>query len=174
MSTKQPKYINKIGEKDDRFKAPQMVENPKAHDVRRIGANLLKWYDMPKAKTDDEVEERIKTYFLETIDRGELLTMEAMCMAIGYDTKTIWRWSHGDGCSERRSHLIRQAKALMSSFDAQMVNEGKINVTSYIFRAKNYFGMRDEVEHVVRPSNPLGELESGEEVRKRIEKNIAE
>ena len=38
-----------------------------------------------------------------------------------------------------------------------MVTEGKINPVVYIFRAKNYFGMKDQQDLVLTPNNPLGQ-----------------
>ena len=34
-----------------------------------------------------------------------------------------------------------------------MVTEGKINPVVYIFRAKNYFGMKDQQDLVLTPNN---------------------
>lgn len=33
-----------------------------------------------------------------------------------------------------------------------MVNEGKLNPVTYIFRSKNYYGMRDQQEYVLTPN----------------------
>lgn len=174
--TKKQKIDNKLGKIGVRDaaskKVPQIYESPKANDVRRVGYNLLKWYKMPQAVDDDEIEERLYQYIVETLDAGELLTVETMCLAMGYDHKTVREWILGRGCSARRSKLVQKAMSILSSFESQLVTEGKINTTAYIFRAKNYFGMRDQVEHVVQAANPLGQLTSPDEIRERLAASV--
>jgi transcriptional regulator with XRE-family HTH domain len=132
----------------------------KAEDIKRIGFNLLKWYNLPKAVTDDEIRERLEQYFIETLEVGEIPTVEAMCLALGYPRQTVWKWENEkEGSTPTRRDLIKKAKELLASFDAQFVQEGKVNPTTYIFRAKNYFGLKDEQEFVLTPNSPLGEAE---------------
>ena len=147
----------------------------KAADIKRIGMNLLKWYNMPKAVTDEEIRERLKMYFVETLKAGEIPTVEAMSLALGYDRKTIWSWEvGGEGSTPARRNLIKKAKEFLASFDAQLVQEGKVNPTTYIFRAKNYFGLKDEVEYVLTPNNPLGEQKDPTEIKKRLIEGVVE
>lgn len=156
-------------------KSASLVRNTsaKAEDIKRIGFNLLKWYNLPKAVTDDEIRERLQQYFVETLEVGEIPTVEAMCLALGYDRKTVWRWENGEeGSTPTRRHLIKKAKELLASFDAQFVQEGKVNPTTYIFRAKNYFGLKDEQEHILVPGSPLGETEDPREIRQRAIESV--
>ena len=43
----------------------------------------------------------------------------------------------------------------IKSFDAKLVVAGKLNPVTYFFRAKNYYGMVDKVEHEVIAKDPL-------------------
>jgi len=145
----------------------------KADDIRRIGASLLKWYNMEKAVTDEEIRERLEMYFVETLKAGEIPTVEEMCLALGYPRQTIWRWEAGEeGSTPARRDMIKKAKELLASFDAKMVQEGKINPVTYIFRAKNYFGLQDKQEYVLTPNNPLGEISDTEDIRKRLSEGV--
>ena len=49
-----------------------------------------------------------------------------------------------------------------------MVTEGKINPVVYIFRAKNYFGMKDQQEVVLTPNQPLGDAPDQKQLEERI------
>ena len=49
---------------------------------------------------------------------------------------------------------------------------GAINPTSGIFLLKNWFNYKDVQDLVVAPKNPLGELQTPEELRKRIEGTV--
>lgn len=154
---------------------PQMIESPKADDVRRIGFTILKWYNMEKAVTDEEIRERLYKYFVETLENGEIPTVEEMSLALGYDRGTIWRWeTGGEGSTPARRDLIKKAKEFLASFDAKLVQENKINPTTYIFRAKNYFGLRDTQEYVLTPNNPLGDTKDPAEIQQRLLEGIAD
>lgn len=147
----------------------------KAADIRRIGTTLLRWYNMEKAVTDEEIRERLKMYFVTTLEAGEIPTVEEMSLALGYDRKTLWCWEvGGDGSTPVRRNLIKKAKEFLASFDAKLVQENKVNPTTYIFRAKNYFGLKDEVEYVLKPESPLGDSKDPAEIQKRISEGVVE
>lgn len=147
----------------------------KAEDIRRIGKNLLYWYNKPKAVTDEEIAERLQEYFVRTLENGEMLTVEAMALALGYPRQTIWKWETGaEGSTPTRRDLIKKAKEILASFDAQMVQEGKVNPVTYIFRAKNYFGLKDQQEYVLTPSNPLGDHTDPTEIQKRLSDGVVD
>jgi len=147
----------------------------KKEDVKRIMGNLLKWYELPKAVSDEEIAERLKMFFTVCFENGEIPTVEKMSMALGYDRKTLWAWETGrEGSTPVRGNLIKKAKELLASFDAEMVTEGKINPVTYIFRAKNYFGLQDKQEYVLTPNNPLGDTENPEEIQQRLLDSLPE
>lgn len=131
----------------------------KAEDVSRILSNCLKWYKMPKAKTEQELEDRIAQFFVTCFETGEIPTVEKMCLAIGYDRQTVWRWENGERTSElgsRAGDITKKGKEFLATFESEMVTEGKINPVVYIFRAKNFFGMKDVQDYILTPNNPLG------------------
>lgn len=154
---------------------PTTIKGTRKEDVQRIGANLMKWYKMPKVENEDELAERLEWFFTECIENGEILTVEKMCLAIGFPRQTVYRWESGqEGSTPRKRDLIKRAKELLASFDAEMVTEGKINPITYIFRAKNYFGMQDKQEYVLTPNNPLGETKDPDEIHRRLSAGLAD
>ena len=64
--------------------------------------------------------------------------------------------------------MIQKAKEILAAIDAELVSHGKIPQVTYIFRSKNFFGMRDQTDVVITPNNPLGEGSTAEELQKRI------
>ena len=60
----------------------------------------------------------------------------------------------------------------MQTFDAKLVIAGKMNFLAYCFRAKNYYGMRDQQEVVLTPNNALGEAASAEDLRKKYLEDV--
>ena len=144
-------------------------------DVRRVGMQLMRWYRMDKAVTDDEIAERLELYFTTCFSTGEIPTWEAMRRAVGYDRKTMIVWETGGaGSTPRRRNLIKKAKELLASYDATMVTDGKLNPVTYIFRSKNYFGMKDQQDYVLTPNNPLGEARDPDEIKKRLDHGVSD
>jgi len=118
----------------------------------------LEVYKMPKVMSDEELVDRIDWYFKRCAERGIKPTVEELCMATGYTRNTIWEWEKGTsgGIGLNCGDIVKKAKGFMANFDAKMVNEGKLNPVTYIFRSKNYYGMKDQQEYVLTPNAPLG------------------
>ena len=126
--------------------------------ISRMVAETIRTYNMPKVKDDDELEERLADYFQHCAVTGERPTVEQMAQCTGYTPDMIWDWEVGrkPGFSPETSGIIKKAKAFLRVFDAKMVAEGALNPVVYIFRAKNYYGMKDQQDLVVEPRQPMG------------------
>src|SRR5690606_23107268 len=138
-----------------------------------IGAELMYWCTKPKAVTDEEIAERLTEYFERTFGEGQLPTVEGMCLALEYAQETIRRREPGaEGSTHAGRDMINKARDLIAAYDANLVAEGKLNPVTYIFRSKNYYGMKDQQEHVITPNNPLGDAASPEEIKRRLDEGI--
>lgn len=126
--------------------------------VGRILRETLEAYRMPKVNSDNELIERLDAYFIRCAEKDIKPTVEEMCLYCGYSYKTVWDWEVGNrgGFTTMTADIIKKAKQYLSTFDARMLVEGKLNPVSYIFRAKNYYGMKDVQDVVLTPNNPLG------------------
>ena len=136
---------------------PSVISGAKAEDISRCMTNCMMFYDRPIVKSDDECRQRLYDFFDTCQKTGQLPTVEKMVMALGAVKSTVWNWENGIQCSSERMNLIKKAKEFIASFESEMVTEGKINPVVYIFRAKNYFGMKDQQDVVLRPESPLGD-----------------
>ena len=139
--------------------------------VSRTLADTFKWYKMPRVKDDDECEERLILFFETCIATGELPTIEKMALALGVVRETLRKWERGD-LGSRRSVMIKKAKEFIATYDAEMAHKGKMQPVTYIFRAKNYYGMADTVDYNLSSADPLGESSSREEIEQRINNSI--
>lgn len=117
-------------------------------------------------KTPEECIERLDGFFKDLARRGELPTVEKMALALGTTRQTLWQWENGSK-GEEWSRIIMRAKDTLAAIDAELVNRWRIPPVVYMFRAKNYFGMKDQQEHVLRPASPFGE-HSIEDVQARL------
>ena len=77
-----------------------------------------------------------------------------MCNAIGYHRNYVLEIEagHVPGFSPATKDIIRQAKQILASIDAELAQEGKTQPVVYMFRAKNFYGMKDQQDVVVTPN----------------------
>ena len=137
--------------------------------VSKLLSEVLVEYKQPKVKSDEELAERLNDYFMRCAARGQVPTVEEMCMSTGYTYATCYDWEVGrnKGFSSETSNIIKKAKEMLKTFDAKLVISGKLNFLAYCFRAKNYYGMVDKQEMVVTPNVNNDSDYSADDIRKR-------
>ena len=142
--------------------------------VSQLLSEALTEYRQPRVKSDDELAQRIDNYFLRCAQHGQVPTVEEMSLSTGYSISTVMDWEIGrnKGFSPQTSMIIKKAKGYLQTFDAKLVIAGKMNFLAYCFRAKNYYGMRDQQEVMITPNNPLGEATSPEELRRKYLEDV--
>ena len=91
------------------------------------------------------------------------MTVEKLALALGITRETLWKWEQQPG---NRGNIIKRAKETIAAYDADMVAKGKLNPVPYIFRAKNYYGMKDNQDITITPNNPLTEENAADIVKK--------
>ncbi len=131
--------------------------------------SVMRWRKRSMVKTDEECAERLDEFFQTIAETGELPTVEKMCLALGVSRITVWSWEQGKGCSPERANMIKMAKQMLAALDAELVQHNKIPQVTYIFRSKNFYGMRDQTDVVVSPANPLGEQKTQAQLEEYID-----
>lgn len=135
-------------------------------DIQRIVWQSARFLGRECVKTDEECAERLNEYFSECYELNIIPTVEDMCLALGTNRTTVWDWEQGRK-GNIRSNMIKQAKQILAGIDAALAAEGKIPQVVYIFRSKNFYGMRDQQEVMLAPANPMGDAQSAEQLRKK-------
>lgn len=150
-----PSNVNGSPLMGDGYIGPQ---DEKQQLISRLVRETIRTYKMPRVQSDDELEQRLAEYFQHCAETGERPTVEQMAQCTGYTPDTVYDWETGrrNGFSPDTATIIKKAKAFLRVFDAKMVAEGALNPVVYIFRAKNYYGMKDQQDLVVAPQQPLG------------------
>lgn len=138
----------------------------KREEIRQIIQESYQFFNLPKVQTDEECAERLNAYFQLCAERGQLPTVEDMALSLGTIRQTLWEWEQGQKGPVRRD-MIKKAKEILAGIDAKLVSQGKIPQVTYIFRAKNFFGMRDQQEVVLTPNQPLGDPQSAESLQRK-------
>lgn len=156
--------VKKTG-RGGKYNFPSTIPPENPEDVRQVLSECLHWYEVgnKRAETDDEIEQRTIDFFKHCIDIGERPTVEKYALALGYVRTTINEWERGNNASPRRMDIIKKAKEVLASYDAGMVSTGKLNPVPYIFRAKNYYGMRDNQDITITPNRQITDI-SAEDV----------
>ena len=137
--------------------------------VATLLTEVLVEHKQPKVQSDEELAERFNDYFTRCAMRGQVPTVEEMCMSTGYAYSTICDWETGrrQGFSNSTAEIIKKAKDVLKTFDAKLVISGKLNFLAYCFRAKNYYGMVDKQEMVVTPNVNTDSDYNAEDIKKR-------
>ena len=142
--------------------------NTTESDISRIVRESFQYFGRKPPKDDDECAERLQEYFQQCNDEGQLATVEDMALALGVTTSTLWDWQHERRQSPARAEMIKTAKQIIAAMDAKLAAEGKIPQVVYIFRAKNFYGMKDQQEMVLTPNaDPLGDRRTGAELAQK-------
>lgn len=155
-----------------KFASMELHSTAKRDDISRILGSIVKWEKQPRVTDDDDCQRRLESFFQTCINTGEIPTVEKMAYAVGYDRRTIWEWRAKKTKGERRAAMMEMAMEAIAAFEAEMAMEGLVHHAVYSFRAKNYFGMKDQMEHVLTPNNPLGDMQDKDELRARITEGV--
>lgn len=152
---------------------PSVYKIPNTEENRAFISNTLKnsvrYFNVGIPKSDYEVQVRIESYFNTCISEGIIPTVEGLANCLGIAISTLWDWeTNRRNLSAVRAELIKNAKMCIQEFDAQMAISGKMRDVTYIFRAKNYYGMRDQVDTVITHTNALGNTANKDEIANRI------
>lgn len=93
----------------------------------------------------EETAERLNWFFKTCEETQQLPTVEKMYLALGMNRSRYSDWVRND-TNPDIVKMIEKGKALISAMDAQLATTGTLQPVVYIFRAKNYYGMRDQVD----------------------------
>lgn len=113
--------------------------------VNKIVGSLRELYDKGRPKTDEEVEQRIDSFFAFCENSSIRPGIESLCLALHISRQTLLRWKAGDSCTERRQEAIEAAKSFIGAYIEQAVLGGKISPPSGIFLMKNWLGYKDSI-----------------------------
>lgn len=144
----------------------------KKEEISQIIHESFQFFNNSKVKTDDECAERLNEYFKLCSDTGQIPTVEDMCLCLGSYRREVWDWEARESQGAVRANMIKKAKEILAGIDAKLVSQGKIPQITYIFRAKNFFGMVDKQEHILTPNNLLEPTTTPEDMARLIDSSI--
>lgn len=156
------KDVNNIGNRSSTMKNLQDVDieyrKKKIAFVVQV-AKLNKF----RVSTPEEMTERLEELFQLCVETGNIPNYEALAVACGIPIRTFYDMSTGNfDKTADFSPIIKSAKDTIALMESSMANEGKIPSAVWIFRAKNYMGMKDvqQIEAVQTASGDIPNQES--------------
>ena len=138
-----------------RMQLIEQDDEKRAFVAKAIENNLVFFnVGLNPVKSDDELCERLNWFFSECARTQQLPNIEKMGNALGYHRNTLLDWENGNtgGFSSATAGIIKKAKQILASIDAELAQEGKTQPVVYMFRAKNFYGMRDQQDVVLTPN----------------------
>lgn len=107
-----------------------------------------------RVTNDEELCERLNWFFSQCAETQQVPNIEKLSNALGYHRNTLLDWENGNtgGFSPYTKDIIKQAKQILASIDAELAQEGKTQPVVYMFRAKNFYGMKDQQDVVLTPN----------------------
>ena len=100
----------------------------------------------------------------ECAEEGIIPKWETIGLALGIGRAEAWNIATGRRGTPARQRMMQRAKDILAAIDAELVTTGKVNPVVWIFRAKNFYDMKDTQDVVVTPKQPLGEQQTTEEL----------
>lgn len=125
-------------------------------DIIRANA---KYFLVKPPSSDDEVLQRIADMFQDCADNHSVPTVEKLALCLGIDRMTLFDWQNKKTHGENRADMIKRAKEIIASIDAEAVVQGKLQTVAYIFRAQNYYGLSNDVKVEHKITSSLGETQ---------------
>lgn len=139
-----------------RMKLIEQDDEKRAFVAKAIENNLVFFNAgvQDKVRSDEELCERLNWFFSECARTQQIPNVEKMANALGYHVNTLNDWERGvnGGFSSNTGSIVHQAKQILASIDAELSQEGKMQPVVYLFRAKNFYGMKDQQDVVVTPN----------------------
>lgn len=128
---------------------------------------------IPPTDMDDPeaVANTIFQYFELCAQEGIKANVTNLALALSIDNRKFSEYVNGTlGKGKNASQvreLLKKAKTMLEGQMNLYMENGKINPVAGIFLMKNHFGYQNETEVTIKPTNPLGEGQTEEELKQK-------
>lgn len=142
---------------------------PKTQQDRELASKVLAFNldvmrkGRTKVKSVEELQERFDNYLFQCVDAGLPPTVEGLALISGWCRQDFYKVSNGE-FSAQYSDTIKKARDYVCNYDASMATLGKVSAPVYIFRAKNFYDMKDTQDIQLTPNITQKVPENVEEI----------
>lgn len=131
----------------------------------------LHWFNYEVPRDLTELLDRVNEFFAYCADNEVVPTMEMFSLAMGTVRAEVSRWVNQQTKGPVYSRVCQKAIELISAMDADMALHGKIQPVVYIFRSKNYYGLKDQADIVVNQADGI-EHKTADELKEKYKQII--
>lgn len=133
------------------------------------GAKLYELFLWPKIDLQDveQLEERLREYLAWSFVRNVPVSNRICYMALGVSNALVSYWESGQRGTKEHTEFVLKMKEIIAAHREALTMEGKVPARVGIFWAKNYDGMKDTVETIIKSPDPLEDAIDITELRKR-------
>lgn len=153
-------YDNMFG---DIFQSVKTEEDIRALRSTKLDLNNL-----------DSLKRRFVGYVASCVKKdirfGNLMAYQA----IGINKGMAYDWEHGRTRGPEYNDFIKKVKEICGAYREYLGMSGQINPVTLVWWQKNYDGLVDTQQIVVRPESPLGDTGDPNDLKRRIESNTVE
>jgi len=124
-----------------------------------------------KFSNAEEMQDLITDYFEQCAEIGLRPTIRGLASTLGTVYSTLNDWENGSRdatLGSSCSSIIKKAKQFIAEYDELMALEGLDNPILFMFRSKNYYGMKDIQEISVNPKSQLGDRVDVAEIESKV------
>lgn len=149
-------------------------ETKKAEIFGRL-QELHRRQGIAKFNSIEEMEVLIEGYFNDCRELQLRPTIRGLAMALGTVYETLRGWENGERDAQLGSQcsaIIKKSKQIIAEYDEIMAMEGLDNPILFMFRAKNYYNMKDVQEITLAPGSALGDQMTPEQILKNLPADI--
>lgn len=142
---------------------------PKSDKERELAKKVLKFnlkvmqLGNGKPSSDEELQDRFTEYFELCVDQGMPPTIEGLALCSGWCRSAFYDIADGK-YNVQFMDTIKKAKDYVCNYDAAMASIGKVNAPIYIFRAKNFYDMKDVQEIKAGPIGDVTKPQNEQEI----------
>ncbi len=150
--------VPRAGRKDLSWSGNEQLQP--GDNARFIRHSLEAWALPPIDISDPEaVNERMMWYFNHCMEEDQKPGLAGLCLSLGIDRKTFYRWAEGLNRSKTHTAIAQRGRMFLETMWEAYVLHGKLNPVSAIFLAKNHFGYADKSEMVLTPNDRRVDIE---------------
>lgn len=117
---------------------------------------------------EEEVRDRVAWYLNWCVANQLRPLIEGVAMSLGISVRAFRNWQVGEVSAKWKTDIAVKVKTLINLLLTDLAVNNKIHPTAWIFYGKNWFDMVDKIEHVTSGDNPLGQLQSIDDIKSRI------
>lgn len=144
---------NKLFKDDGKILKDTLILADNSQKINKRGRPL-------KYATDEMMKEHVKSYFEICMEKEIIPSVLGLALWLGVHRDTIYEWTNGD---YPYTQTIQLAITVIQKWTEDNALLGNLNPVLYIFLGKNYFGLQDNNNVVIKGDNKrLSEQEQNE------------